>query len=695
MLEGSMIRAATWATLVGALATSQAHAQSADDPTTVDDIVVTGDAFSETDGYLARQSSTASRFPVDVDTLPNTIRILPAELFEDTRATLPQEVTKYVSGVQTLPSFGSGTGYVVRGFFANYETLLNGVRTGDNPGDLVNVERIEIVKGPVGSLYGASGAFAGAINVITRRPLDTFAGRLTAFAGSDEFYRLEGDFGGPLISNGDLTYRLTGAAESAGSFRDNVDSEKVVVAPSIQARINDAVTLRIDSLWLDRRYTFEEGLPADPVTFTLPVGRTLFAPNATQTHERYGFVAPELTVQASDALTLRLAANYADYDIDIGSSRLGAFLDPDGRTLNRQTTEGPQESRRYTIQSDAIYRADTLFEETVFLFGYERNWSEYTYFAEGQTLPSIDILSGVNPPVPTGPRDFLFEGFSRYEGNAAYGQVFAQVTDRLALLAGYRYDWYENTGAFNGPASTIEVDRGSPRVGLSYRLAPGTVLYGNWAENFVPNLGTDIEGDVFEPDQVRQFEAGLRQDLFDGRAVATIALFDIERSNVIIPDIDDFNAFIAAGRQTSEGVEFDLTGRVAEGLDVIATYTYNRTRVAEEDDPNFGEQLPAAPEHSASAYVKRRWFEGSLAGFSATVGATYAARIQATLPSTVFIPSSVRWDAGVAYEREGWRLGLNVNNLTDERSYSTNLFSLTPLPPRQVFLTLERRFGAF
>jgi outer membrane receptor protein involved in Fe transport len=49
----------------------------------------------------------------------------------------------------------------------------------------------------------------------------------------------------------------------------------------------------------------------------------------------------------------------------------------------------------------------------------------------------------------------------------------------------------------------------------------------------------------------------------------------------------------------------------------------------------------------------------------------------------------------VAYEREGWRLGLNVNNLTDERSYSTNLFSLTPLPPRQVFLTLERRFGAF
>jgi iron complex outermembrane recepter protein len=679
--------------LLLALAAADAAQAQAADVTELDEIVVTGDAFSETNGYLARQSSTASRFPVNVETLPNTIRILPAELIEDTRATLPQDITRYVSGVQTLPSFGSGTGYVVRGFFANYETLLNGVRTGDNPGDLVNVERIEIVKGPVGSLYGASGAFAGAVNVITRRPLDTFEGRLTAFAGSDDFYRLEGDVGGPLTAAGDLTYRLSAAVEDADSFRDNVTSRKWVVAPSIQAELGPRATLRVDSLWLDRRYTFEEGLPADPVTFTLPLGRTLFAPNASLTDERYAFVAPELTVRATDALTLRLAANVADYEIDIGSSRLGASLEADGRTLNRQTTEGPQESRRSTLQADAIYRSDRLFEETVFLVGYERNWSRYTYFAEGQTLPPIDILSGVNPPVAPGPRDFLFEGFSRYAGDALYGQVFSRVTDRLSVLAGYRYDWYENEGAFNGPASTIEVDRGSPRVGFSYRLSAGATLYGNWAENFIPNLGTDIDGEVFEPDQVRQFEVGLRKDLFDGRASATVALFDIERSNVIIPDIDAFNAYIAAGRQTSRGVELDVTGRLSDSVDVIATYTYNPTRVAERDDPNFDAQLPAAPEHSASAYVKHRWLEGSLAGLSATFGVTYADRIQTTLPSTVFIDASVRLDAGVAYERDGWRLGLNINNLTDERSYATNLYSLTPLPPRQLFVTLERRFG--
>lgn len=136
-----------------------AHAQTADEAAEPDasSIIVTGDAFSETDGLLARQSSTGSRFPVDVDLLPNTIRILPQELIEATRATLPQDLTRFVSGVQELPGFGTNSGFVVRGFFANYEILRNGVR-GENPGDLSNIERIEVLKGPISSLYGGTGA---------------------------------------------------------------------------------------------------------------------------------------------------------------------------------------------------------------------------------------------------------------------------------------------------------------------------------------------------------------------------------------------------------------------------------------------------------------------------------------------------------------------------------------------------------
>ena len=130
------------------------------------------------------------------------------------------------------------------------------------------------------------------------------------------------------------------------------------------------------------------------------------------------------------------------------------------------------------------------------------------------------------------------------------------------------------------------------------------------------------------------------------------------------------------------------------GLDLIVTYAYNKTRVAEETDPNFGAQLPAAPKHSASAFIRYSIEDGALKGLSANAGLTYASRIQASLPSTIFIAEDARLDLGAAYEiDERFRLGVNVNNVTNSRSYVTNLFALYPLTPRQVLFTLSGRFG--
>lgn len=665
------------------------------------DIIVTGDAFSETDGLLARQSSTGSRFPVDVEKLPNTIRILPQELITATAATLPQDVTKYVSGVQTLPGFGTNVGYVIRGFFANYETLQNGIRVSDNPGDLSNIERIEILKGPIGSLYGGTGAFAGNVNVITKRPRDRFAAEVTAYGGSQDFYRLEGDVGGPLTAGGSMKFRLTGAAESSGSFRDDVESRKFIVSPSLAFEPNERLSIRLDASYVNRRYTFDDGLPlldgslpAGITTLDLDLGQTFFAPDRRQTREEFWTGSGEAKFELTDALTLRVAGNYSNYDIRIGSSRLGLSVQPDGRTFDRFTFEGPQKIERHTIQADLIYRVEGLGQETVFLVGYERFQNRYDYDASGRALAPFDVLDPVNPPAGPAPLQPQFSGFLTYKGDAVYGQIFSQITDRLAVLAGLRYDWQTNNSAFNGAGDRISDSQPSPRIGATYAITDRTILFGNWATSFSPNFALDRNGDVFPPDKVRQFEGGIRQKLFGGRALATLAYFDIRRSNVVIPDITQFAQSIAGGVQTSRGIEFDLTGRVIPGLDLILTYAYNKTRVAEPSDPNFGAQLPAAPKHSASGFIRYSIEEGPLRGLSGNAGVTYASRIQASLPSTIFIPKDARRDVGVAYQVDSrWRLGLNVNNLTDSRSYVTNLFALYPLTPRQLLFTLTGRFG--
>lgn len=668
--------------------------------TVTDVIIVTGDAFSETDGLLARQSSTGSRFPVDVERLPNTIRILPQDLIDDTRATLPQDLTRYVSSLQQLPGLGDNSGFLIRGFFANYEILQNGVRS-DNPADLSNIERIEVLKGPISSLYGGSGAFAGNINVITKRPLNEFKGDVVLYAGSEDFYRAEGDVGGPIDANGEWRYRLTGAAETSDSFREFIDSEKYVVSGSVAWDPNERVSVRLDGSYLNRSFGFDEGLPlldgnspSGLTTFDIPIERTYLDPGLERADETDWSIGAETNVELADGLTFRVAGLYSDNDIDIGSSRVSGGVQADGRTFDRITFEGPQSTWRYSFQADLIYRTDAIGVETVFLVGYDRFASEYTYDASSRTLGSLDLLTGVRQPAPGGGLSPAFAGFSEYEGDAVYGQVFSQLTDKLSVLGGLRQDWQTNDGRFNGQGEEISGDQLSPRFGATYYVTPSTIVFANWGRSFAPNFAFDIDGDVFESDQVEQTEIGVRQQLFGDRALLTFALFDIERFNVVIPDVNSFGQSIASGEQSSRGAEIDLTGELAPGLEAIATYAYNRTRVEEETDVSFGQQLAGAPEHSASAFVRYTFEEGPAAGLRLNGGVTYNSTIEASLPNTIQIPESWRLDLGVSYEFfEDWQVALNVNNVTDEENYVTNLFALFPQAPREAFFTLSRRFG--
>jgi iron complex outermembrane recepter protein len=679
----------------------ETSATSSEEPRESSEIIVVGDAFSETDGLLARQSSTGSRFPVDVERLPNTIRILPQELIQDTAATLPQDVTKYVSGVQTLPGFGDNAGFLIRGFFANYEILRNGVR-GENPADLSNIERIEVLKGPISSLYGGTGAFAGNINVITKRPLREFGGEVTLFGGSKDFYRLQGDVGGPLNTDGSLRFRLTGAAESADSFREFVSSEKYIGSGSIEYAPSDALSLRIDTSYLRRNYSFDEGLPlldgslaSGMTTFDLPIGRTVIDPGAGRARETYWNIGGEANVELAAGLTFRVAGLYTDYSINIGSSRVSGSVQPDGRTVDRITFEGPQSTWRYTVQSDLIYRTNAIGRETVFLAGYERFKNRYDYDASSRALGPLDLITGVRTPPPVGGLAPAFAGFSSYRGDAVYGQIFSQLTDKLSVLAGLRQDWQRNDGQFNGQGLPISGSQLSPRFGATYYLTDNTILFGNWAKSFAPNFAFDIDGDVFESDQIRQLEVGIRQKLFDDRALLTVAGFDIKRFNVVIPDINNFGQSIAAGRQSSKGVEVDLTGKLAPGLEMIATYAYVKTRAEEPNDPNFGQQLAAAPKHSAALFIRYAFEDGPVKGLSLNGGLTWNSDIQASFPNSIVIPDNARLDLGAAYTiADRWRLGVNVTSVTNSRTYVTNLFALYPQAPRQFVVTLSRSFGA-
>lgn len=660
----------------------------------LDEIVVEGDAFSATDGYLARSASTATRVPVSVDDIPNTVRVLPTELIDDVRAILPQEVSRFVSGVQDVVGTGTGTSFVIRGFFTNYELLQNGVRYQNSPGDLVGVERIEVVKGPVGSLYGGTGPFAGAVNYISKRPLDTIKGQVRLTGGTDEFLRGEFDIGGPMSKVHGINYRLTAAVESADSFRDELDSEKLVINPSIEFAPSDRFEIRVDGQLIERDYIAGGGFTLDPNSILVDPERTFIPDGQPRSEDRFQSLAYESNFAITDSLVWRSASGWNQLENDPRQG-ISSTLAGDQVTVNRSFSTFDSTYRQWSFQNDLVFSTDSIFEEAVFLVGHENYDFENEFIGfESGTLNPVDLT------VPGSARDgSVVDSFNfgdllfSVEGDGVYAQAFVKFTPRLSVLAALRHDWVTNGSAF-APTKQDDSDF-SPRIGATYRLSDSSTLYTNWAQSFQPNALFPPDQSALAVDDVAQFEVGLRQYLFDRRLLASIAVFNIERNNVVIPDPNSPSGFpfISGGEQRSRGVELDLTGKLAPGWDFLLAYAYTDAEVTGNQEGNQGNVLPGVPDHNISVLTTYELQTGPLQGLSLTAGVTHQTEIAGELTNTVFLDELTRVDLGVAYETDRWRTALNMSNVTDEDSFATDFFNVTPRDRRRLLVTVTRFLG--
>lgn len=146
--------------------------------------------------------------------------------------------------LQELELWG-GEYYTLRGF-ALQPNLLNGLPSLNNGAlEMANVEQVEVIKGPNGTLYGGSVVgYGGLINVITKKPHDTFASSMTYTVGSNQYNRFGLDLNTP-VSESFLT-RLNVSYQKENSFKDAGFKESFFVAPSMEYKINKRATLSFD-----------------------------------------------------------------------------------------------------------------------------------------------------------------------------------------------------------------------------------------------------------------------------------------------------------------------------------------------------------------------------------------------------------------------------------------------------------------
>jgi iron complex outermembrane receptor protein len=307
---------------------------------------------------------------------------------------------------------------------------------------------------------------------------------------------------------------------------------------------------------------------------------------------------------------------------------------------------------------------------------------------------AINILNPVYGrfPLPvTGPLT------NRLDQQKAYGfylQDQISLSDALQVRIGLRYDDYD-VRSLNRATSVSQnrsFSRVSPQFGLVVKASEAVSFYAAYGEGFRSNLGARANGDVFDPEFSKSFEAGAKFGLFDNSLSGTISLFNLKKRNVLAADVANPGFSIPVGKAGSAGLEFDLAGRLPGDVDLLFSYAYvDAEAKADVLDPNFslqirsGDPLINIPKHSLNAQLSKRFTIGDDRGLTFGAGIQHVSERLGETATNFFLPSYTLVRAFAKAELiEGLEVFGDVKNLFNE-TYFTNSFArlwVAPGSPR-------------
>lgn len=664
-------------------------------------VVVTGE---QDEGYNPSEATTGTRIEAPLRDVPLTLQVIPRQVIEDRQVVRLTELADNVAGVEPFSGYGglASNDYYIRGFNTG-ESFRNGFRdfTFISPRDTANIERVEFLRGPASVLYGGGFNLSGAVNTITERPLAEPRYEVSGTIGSYDFYRPTFDFTGPLSEDGSLLYRVNFAYQNANSFRDFNETESYFVAPVLTWNIGPRTTLTAEFEYQNYDYVFDRGFPPGSAFLDLPRERFLFEPDVNRAQFDSYYFGYNFEHEFNDQWKIRQGFGGLIVEGNTEAAVLSNFSDPfveeDGRTLQREAQRTDELQENFSVQTELIGEFNTGSINHNVLFGVEYARYKFAYDFFSTSLGPIDIF---DPSYGDEPGDYSPSFFEEYgtRNIGIYVQDLVYLTPNLIVLAGGRLDFNDSfyRDTLNDTTLSERSDTHfSPRLGIVYQPGDDTSLYFNWANAFTPDIfgGRTRTGEAFDPEQGEQFELGLKQEFFDDRLSANLALYHITRQNVSTTDPEDPDFSIQTGEQTSRGIELDVTGRILPGWNILASYALTDAFVSEDNSIPEGDQLAGIPKHKASLWTTYEIQSGDLQGLGFGLGLLYVDEREAQLPNTdVTLPSYFRTDASIFYRRDNWRVAVNVKNLFDVKYYTTQGFFITPQAPFTVLANVTVEF---
>ena len=682
------------------------------DATELEPIVVEGATY-ETEGsgsYSSKLVSVGDKDTRPQREVPQSSTVVTRKRLDDGNFTSLDTVLRKTPGVVVLSNDDGRSSLYSRGFEYDY-LYLNGLPTpvssiyGTQP-DMATVDHIEILRGPAG-LFGGASEPSGAINMRLKQASDQYKTQVNTIFDSWKGKRVEGDITGPLNQSGSVRGRLVGALAAKDSWTDTVDNKVAVAYGTVAADITDTTTATLTINHRQRDITPFNGLPTYENGTLLDLDRSTYTGAKWNNFENNvtDYIA-EVEHKFDDGGHAKVSALYSRVDVDFLYAYASSYALPNGDINGSADTRWL--ARDYSQDSVSL---DAHVSKPFELFGQEHNiiaGADYRTTDSSLRTATGTIAGDQNiydwnsdiakPTVNLGPATE-----TDLEQWGLYGQLRVKPIDPLTLIGGGRFSWFETT---SGSTSSSEKGKFTPYAGVVYDLTDAVSAYGSYTEVFQPQTATDASGALIDPRSGRQFEVGLKAELFDG-VNASLALFDLTDSNRAISDPNNLGSYLGVGKAHLRGLEAELSGKVMENWEVAFGYTYTDTEYKNTTRAAGSEFY--TPEHMLQLWTKYTfdgrsdWSDGLFVGggvkvfssfknvsraVNASTGVATATAIEAPAYAVVDLQAGYKFSDNVTAT-------LTVNNVFDEKYYErvggTSVFNFYG-EPRSVSFKLATTF---
>lgn len=677
---------------------SDNHLNIAKDTLSIQEVLITA-----TQKYGEKESTEISKTPLKNLENPQVYSVIPKEIIKNQILTNNKEIVNNSVGVV---AFNNPTGAItawIRGFETR-NAIRNGMATQFRAeSDPINIERMEVVKGPAGTLYGANAvSFGGFINKVTKVPHDQNKSEVSLYLGSYDMMRATLDINQSLDKEKASLFRVNAAYNFQHTFQDIGYYKNVTVAPSFIHKVNERLQILAEAEFAMIKNTqmpypnlsgnYFKNFKDIPIAYDKYIGGD-DVDSKTNIANLFLKATYKLSDQWTSYTNINSSRGFVDYSYQLYPKWASA------QTIERNV--GLYSARTLSfIQFQQNFNADVKIAgvRNRILIGadYTKNNAKLNY--QYAKYDIININTDYAPITRIKTDAILGAGNAGHWNNtqhstSLYVSDVINFTDNLSVLLSGRFDHYKNQASIENNkkvADNYEQSFFSPKMGIVYELLKNRVsLFGNYMNGFINQApmtqpdGTQLR---LRPKKAYQKELGIKAQLLQKTIFTTLSFYEININDATWTNINNFTE--QSGRQKSKGFEMELIAQL-KNLSIIGGVAYNENKFTNGETNLVGKSVQGAPKNMYNLWLDYKFTKGFLNNILVGAGGNYVSSVFWDAANTIIIPNYMVINASILYATSKWNTGLKFNNITSQKYWNSDG---QPQTPSNFIMTVAFKF---